>query len=74
MGKYVSIKDQSGFDFTHNFSDSDWEKLCTLCGCRTGSVELSEGPASIDGRTVFISLNSPGGRRLYELPAASLFD
>lgn len=73
MSKYVSIKDLNGFNFTHNFSGADWERLCTLCGRRSGRVELSEGPAIIDGDSVFITLKSPGGHRIYDLSASALF-
>lgn len=73
MSKYVLIKDLNGFDFTRDFSDADWEKLCTLCGRRSGRVELSEGPAIIDGDSVSITLKSPGGYRIYDLSASALF-
>lgn len=73
MSKYVSVKDSNGFDFSHTFSDADWMKLCTLCGRRSGQVELSEGPATIDDDMVFITINSPGGSRIYDLSASELF-
>lgn len=73
MSKYVSIKDSNGYGFAHSFSTSDWNKLCTLCGRHSGTVELSEGPASIDGNTVFITLKSLGGSRIYDLAADDLF-
>lgn len=69
MSKYVSVKDSNGYSFSHNFSSADWSAPCSLCGQRSGSVSLSEGSASIDGDTVFITLN----RRSYDIAAADLF-
>lgn len=68
MGKYVSV---SGF--SHNFSTSDWNKICTLKGKSSGRVELSEGVAAIDDGTVFITLKSPGGNRTYDISADDIF-
>jgi hypothetical protein len=48
--------------------------LRTLCGRRSGRVELSEGPAIIDGDSVSITLKPPGGHRIYDLAASALFD
>lgn len=73
MSKYVSVKDLNGFNFMHIFSDADWATLCTLCGRSSGRVDLSEGPANIDGDSVFITLKSPGGSRIYDLSASALF-
>ncbi len=69
MGKYVSAKDSNGHSFSHNFSNSDWNELCTLCGRRSGSVQLSEGSASIDCDTVFITIDG----RIYDISASDLF-
>jgi hypothetical protein len=68
MSKYVSV---SGF--SHTFSSSDWSKLCTLAGRRSGRVDLSEGFARIDDGTVFITLPSPGGQRTYDVSEDDLF-
>lgn len=73
MSKYVSVKDSNGYDFTHTFSSSDWDTLCTLCGRRNGKVDLLEDPATIDGDTVFLTLKSPGGSRIYDMSASDLF-
>lgn len=69
MSKYVSVKDSNGYSFSHNFSNSDWSQLCTLSDCRSGRVDLSEGSASRDGNTVFISIDG----RNYDIAAADLF-
>lgn len=74
MGKYVSVTSSSGYGFSHNFSSTDWDRLRSLCGHSSGRVEFSEGSASTDGDTVFITLNSPGGTRTYDVAAADLFD
>lgn len=69
MSKYVSTTDSNGHHFSHTFSDADWNALTTLCGRRNGSVQLSDGSASIDGSTVFITLDG----RHYDLSASDLF-
>lgn len=73
MSKYVSVEDGNGLGFTHVFSVADWRELCKLCGQQSGEVELSEGLATLHGDTVFITLKSPGGCRIYDLSAADLF-
>jgi hypothetical protein len=69
VSKYVSVKDSNGYSFSHNFSTSDWNAICTLCGQSSGRVQLSEGSASTDGDTVFISLDG----RIYDISASDLF-
>lgn len=73
MSKFVSTKDSNGFDFSHHFSDADWKKIRTLEGERSGKVEFSEGVATISDGTVFITLSSPGGKRIYDIDAKNLF-
>jgi hypothetical protein len=67
------MKDADGHSFNHTFSDSDWNKLVTLKGKSSGKVALSEGPATTDGKVVFVTLKAPGGVRIYTLGAKTLF-
>ncbi|MEY4592188.1 MAG: hypothetical protein RIR18_1083 [Pseudomonadota bacterium] len=69
MSKFVSVK-----GFSHSFSNEDWRKICGLAGRSSGKVEFSEGVATINDGTVFITLSSPGGgKRVYDIDAEDLF-
>ncbi len=72
MSHFVSAKDSNGYSFSHSFSDADWRKIAGLEGCRSGRVEFSEGVATIDDGTVFITLTKYGNR-IYDLSASDVF-
>src|SRR5574343_192671 len=74
MSKCITVKDSNGYEATHVFSDSDWNKLRSLCGQGSGEVTLSEGLATLDSDIVFVTRKSPGGSRIWEIPASDLCD
>lgn len=74
MSKYVSLRDSSGYSFSHTFTDADWRQLSSLQGRRSGRVELSEGVATTDGETVMVTLRNGTGSRHHDLPASALFN
>lgn len=73
MSHYLDTIDADGRPFSHTFNNSDWSEICSLCGQREASVELSQGSASISYGDVTISLNFGSGIRHYSFKADDLF-
>ena len=73
MTKLIKAKDSNNLSFVHTFSDEDWKKISGLKTKASGKVEFSEGVATVEGDNIFITMKSPGGKRVYDFSKAVLF-